>query len=86
MKLEKKILPPVVADSATITFDKAELEFLSIVMQHIGGSPMGPRGHSDRLRLMLADLGYDYAYVVNTDVYKICRTEYGIVFDYDHEL
>ena len=86
MKLEKKILPPMVAESATITFDKPEMEFLATILQHIGGNPKGPRGHADRLRLMLADLGYNFDHLEHTETYKICRTEYGIVFDYDHEI
>lgn len=78
MKLVKPRAEP--AASATIEFNRAELEFLAAVVQKIGGSPTGARKHSDRLRSLLEDLGYEWEYVERTDAYRSCVSSAGIMF------
>lgn len=58
MKLEKADMPPVTANSATITFDRTELEFLAAIMSRIAGRPEGPRGNANLLADVLRSLGY----------------------------
>lgn len=85
MKLENKTFP-CVAETATITFNKSEMEFLSTILQHIGGNPAGPRGHADRLNDMLRGLGYTWEHMEKTEAYRCSRTEYGIMFDFESDL
>lgn len=79
MKLVKPRVQP--AKTATIKFDRAELEFLAALMQKLGGRPEGTRGHADRLRRILEDdLGYDWDHIVKTQAYKAMGNSAGINF------
>ena len=79
MKLVKPRAEP--AASATIEFDRAELEFLAALMQKLGGRPEGTRAHADKLRHILEDdLGYDWDHIVKTQAYKAMGNSAGINF------
>lgn len=69
-----------VPQTATITFDRAELEFLKTVMQRIGGNPTGTRGHAERLDELLTDLGMTYAHVKTTEAYAALRLDGSLYF------
>ena len=80
MKLEASTRPAV-AETATITFDKAELEFLATIMQHVGGDPLGVRGSANRLNEILVKLGYDWPHITKTAAWAAIRSGSTIQFD-----
>jgi|APCry1669189000_1035189.scaffolds.fasta_scaffold43525_3 hypothetical protein len=79
MKLEAAT--HTVAQTATITFDREELEFLGAIMNKIGGSPTGIRRHSYKLDKILANLGYTWDYIKETEAYIKARDGEYIHFE-----
>jgi hypothetical protein len=61
---------PTKPATATICFTLAELEFLKVLMQRVGGNPTGTRGHADRLDALLTELGFTYDDIKTTDAYN----------------